>query len=423
MNPIIKITLGTALLAATLPAFGRIKDIHPEKLPQVSAVQKAYEDVGKVEDMVRQWSNQWGYDTPRKEVAALLNRSLGELQRAAAATPDNTELLLLTGLVAHYAYNLDVDKTHAIVVEVLNQVQTLSPKDPRGLWFLGMHECQTFLMQDGMRKFLTLETAYPWKDLPATFWDDYLECSVQANMPAHGLRAADHALALNAGPWSYRNIYIQILRERVKQPEPSADYPAKQVWNAQPSDAKVTFTDTMHGFAILASGNWKTSIPDIKHGLATAQLEIGPYTGNGDNVVPNILVLARKPKIGETLEEFLKSFLRDQSYQPAPATACPVQECLAVEALKPKAYGKDGDGHGLFVAFKHEAPEYPGLIFEQPAAPPQRKPGKVQYFHPPETMQRLDGPIYYLVMLDTAESVRDKAIVDFESFLKDMQVE
>jgi hypothetical protein len=424
MNSFVKVAAwSAALFAMASPAFGRVKDIHPEKLPQVPAVQQAYQDVDKVEDMVRQWSDKWRYDTPKKKVALQLKKDLSELQKAAAAAPDNTELLLLTGLVAHYAYNLDVENAHDIVVKMLNQAQALAPNDPRGPWFLAIHECQTFLMLDGMKKFLAVEQVHEWRELPANFWDDYLECSVQANMPAHGLRAADHILALKGGPSPLRDIYIRILQERITQSDPSTDYTAKQVWTARQSDAKVAFTDTMHGFAFVAPENWKTSIPDIKNGLAVVQFETGPYAGNGDQVIPNILILARPPKTGEGLEDFLKSFLANQSHEPVQAISCPVQECLAVEALKPKAYGKAGDGHGFFVAFKRNAPEYPGLIFEQPSEPPKGEPGKVQYYHPNETMHRLSGPIYYLVLLDTAASVRDKAMTDFESFLKSMQLE
>jgi len=91
-----------ALLIA-IPAFAGLHDIHPEKLPQTPEVQKAYADLVKLEPMVETWSPTWRYETPKADVAALLKTSQGRLQEALAATPDNEELLLIYGLVAHYA--------------------------------------------------------------------------------------------------------------------------------------------------------------------------------------------------------------------------------------------------------------------------------------------------------------------------------
>ena len=86
-----------------------VKDIRMEKLPPDVRGAKAYADVLNVEPMVKQWSDQWHYDVAKTTVAIGLKQALEDLQKAMVSAPTNEELLLLTGLTAHYAYNLDVD--------------------------------------------------------------------------------------------------------------------------------------------------------------------------------------------------------------------------------------------------------------------------------------------------------------------------
>jgi hypothetical protein len=63
------------------------------------------------------------------------------------------------------------------------------------------------------------------------------------------------------------------------------------------------------------------------------------------------------------------------------------------------------------------------LLFEEPAEPEAPKDGKTSYFHPRERLRRMDGTLYYLVMLDTADSVLDDAKKDYDTFLQSLQAE
>src|SRR5271157_5307321 len=100
------------LLAALLSAgsgYGQLTQIHPEKLPQVERVKTAYSRVLPVESMARSWSPKWTYETPKERVVTILTSSLKDLQSAEVSASDNAELFLLAGLVAHLAYNVDVE--------------------------------------------------------------------------------------------------------------------------------------------------------------------------------------------------------------------------------------------------------------------------------------------------------------------------
>jgi hypothetical protein len=140
---VIKFSRSLAMLVmslAALPAEAAVKDIHAEKLPQDPAIHAAYADVASLEAMARVWSSEWRYPTPKPEVAARLTASLAQFQKSLVSAPDNEELLLLTGLVAHYAYNVDVESAFQVAIECLASAQKLAPRDDRPQWFLGIHQ-------------------------------------------------------------------------------------------------------------------------------------------------------------------------------------------------------------------------------------------------------------------------------------------
>jgi hypothetical protein len=47
----------------------------------------------------------------------------------------------------------------------------------------------------------------------------------------------------------------------------------------------------------------------------------------------------------------------------------------------------------------------------------------VQAYHPGQIQQRIPGKLYYLVLLDTAASIEEPAMKDFDFFLANLTVE
>jgi hypothetical protein len=76
------------------------------------------------------------------------------------------------------------------------------------------------------------------------------------------------------------------------------------------------------------------------------------------------------------------------------------------------------------VIFERDEPEFPGLIFESPQGPPQPKAGAGPVaYHPSQIQQRIPGKLYYVVLLDTAASIEEPALKDFDFFLQNLTVE
>lgn len=85
--------------------------------------------------MTKEWHDVWRFPTPKEKVALLLEKSLNELRRAAVAEGSNAELWLLSGLVAHYAYNVDVEGSYELAMKSFDVAKKLAPDDYRSSWF------------------------------------------------------------------------------------------------------------------------------------------------------------------------------------------------------------------------------------------------------------------------------------------------
>lgn len=398
------------------PLHAGIAAIHKDKLPQDASVLSAYEDIKALEPYVKSWSPQWTHPIAKESAVARLQSSMAALQKAAAAAPESEELQLLLGLCAHYAYNVDEGSAFEVAVAGFEKAGKLTPVDLRPDWFLGTHYCQSLETKQGMERFLAIEARSVPSELPVAFWDDYMNCATVTNMPAHVLRAASNAAA--AGASDDREFLVSVARKRTLPVDAEAEYEAKRAWSYQQVNDGYRFLNSACGMEISSKAEWQISFPPLQKGTCVAQIKVGPY----NSITPNLLLLARQAKPGETLADFLQSFLAEKPSKPSEAPACPVSKCLAIESLVPGMYKDAGDGLGLLAAFERDAPRFPGILFEQPWAPPKDKEG-LKFYHPDEALQRMPGKLYYLVLLDTATSVKDQARADYTEFLKSMRVE
>ena len=411
-----------AVLLAAAPAIASLSDIHIEKLPQQDSVREAMAEASAVAQFAQSWSDKWHYQTPKDQVASQLRDSLDKLQKAIAAAPDNPELLLLTGLVAHYAYNVDVEDAYDLAVKSYQQARQLAPDDYRAEWFLGIHECEGAQVNPGMKLLMGLEDHWAWNRLPADFWGDYMFCASVANMPSHLLRAGDHLAKLHAPTSEVIDFLVDTARKRYQAPDLDATYSKEQVWESHQVESRWVFTSYMCGFAFSPLGEWRMKLMTQK-GTCAVQLGTGPHPSRAGDIKPTLLILARQPKPKETLSDFLHSFAHDPAAKPIAVPRCLSGQSLSAEVTRPNAYGAAGNGYGLWLAFERPAPEFPGLLFERPAGPEAPKDGKVSYFHPNERIHRLEGTLYYLVLLDTPDSVLNEAKKDYDELLSHLVVE
>jgi hypothetical protein len=403
----------------------QLHEIDPNKLPQDTAVQTTYQKLVPMEQYAQAWSNVWRYTIPKKQVAAEFTSGLDELTKAAKTAPDNRELQLLTGLVAHLAYNLDVEKAYQPAVGLLTKAAEEDPTDVRGDWFLGIHLCQADLMDKGMDRLLSVEARQPWQKLPIDFWADYMTCSTVALMPAHTLRAIDHAIQLGSPAEGFQQMK-EIAEKRYKSSEPDVPYAKGDVWQADQAKDDFTFTNYLCGFAFQARANWGVGIQDVNKNTCVAQLEPPAYPARHGSSSPTVLVLARLAKSGESLADFTQGFLEGK-YPGAVHTQpvrCPADTCQSFEITKMDMYPDQGGARLLAVTFERDMPQYDGLLLERPSQPPKgNAKDKVTFYHPEERFRRFPGKMYYLVILDSNASIFEPAKRDFDFVLNSLAVE
>jgi hypothetical protein len=135
-------------------------------------------------------------------------------------------------------------------------------------------------------------------------------------------------------------------------------------------------------------------------------------------------MLVQQPKENETLQEFSKKFLKSGMFEPFTPARCPAATCIALKGVQPGMYKDDGDGHGRIVIFERDQPEFPGLTFEVPLSMPKSDAKESTHaYHPGQIQQRIPGKLYYVVLLDTAASIEEPAMKDFDFFLTNLTVE
>jgi len=419
------VLLFALLLSVPIPyTFADIAAIHANMLPQETAVLAALDDAKLLEPYSHAWTNNWKYPVSKEDAAARLEKDLGFLNLAVKNHPDNAELLLLTGLIARYAYNLDVPGSYDTAMSVLGHAQNLAPSDMRAPWFRATLLCQTTQPKAGADEFLFIEGGHAWDQLPVAFWDDYMGCASVTSMPAHILRATDHLAQLHAPSSEMRNFLANGARKRFDPFDAKKEYQPKEVWRGANTGENAEFTSTTCGVRIRAHGDWSINQLGLTKGSCVAYFSTGPYKATAHNLRPSVVLIVKQPEENETLAEFSKKFLKDGKFQSFALLQCPAATCIAMKGVQPGMYGKDGDGHGRIVVFERNQPDFPGLMFESPLEMPKpdATEGK-QFYRPSQIQQRIPGKLYYLVMLDAAASIEEPALKDFDFFLDGLTVE
>jgi hypothetical protein len=405
--------------------YAQLAQINPAKLPQDERVKTAYSKVLRVESLARNWSPNWAFDTPKEQVVSIITSSLQDLRSAETAAPENAEAFLLTGLVAHLAYNVDVEEAYQTAVQSLEYAHKLAPGDYRPEWFLGMLRCQSNGINEGMEQLLSLENQIPWQQLPVDFWDDYISCSISSNMPAHTLRAVSRAEHLGASPTRHSSL-VDIANKRYKLTDEDTTYLAHDAWQATEGEGdKVQFRSQLCGLGFSAHSNWHMDIRDVAKGTCVAMIETGPYPSRSGHSSPTLLVLTRAAKSQEMLDDFVHSFVKKYpSARQVIPPSCPSDKCVGFEVVTNAMYQSEGGGHFLVVGFAGQPTDFPGLLFETPDAPPKSESGnQVKYYRATEKLHRFPGVLYTVVELDSNDSIFEKAATDFQYLLKSIQLD
>jgi len=301
----------------------------------------------------------------------------------------------------------------------------MAPGDLRVGWYRATLHCQSTEIVEGIEGFLALEAAGAREHLPAAFWDDYMECALLSNMPAHVLRAASYVEKSHAPQSDRGKAYIKIAHQRLVPFDPQKKYEPSDVWlGPDPAGNIEELTGESFGAQLKVHSDWEKADFQLQGDKGMVLFCSGPYPAKKGTLRPCILLLVQQAKPGQTIEQFAASFGRDGTFVPYTPARCPAERCIAEKGNQPGMYHENGDGHGRIVCFEREQPEFPDLIFESPSALPHKE-GKTgpETFDFTPIQQRMPGKLFYLVLLDTAASIEEPAMKDFDFFLENLTVE
>ena len=412
----------TAALLATTSASAQLREIDRSKLPPDPTIQHVYEDLLPIEDFARTYESTWRFPTPRTEVLDRLRSDLGLLQSAQKTHPENSELQLLTGLIAHLAYNLDFQEAYEPAMKLLG---SLAPKDYRAAWFLGIHRCQSNDTIGGMNQLLSVEAATP--KLPGDFWQDYANCAGVTFMPVHAIRAYDLADAANGGPVDAQ--LEEIARNRINPTSNSATYTDRQAWSEIETGKTSRFTSSLCGVSFETPTDDAVQIGSkIEHGSCYAGVETPRYKTRTQPSSATMSLHADPASPGETIASFARNYLNKPDFAGAKNKTdlpCPTRECLAYELITNNVYYLQGGAHALLLFFSSEPPQYPGLKLETPIALPKPNPkdSGPAFYRPEKTLQRLPGTRFFVAILDANADIYTPSRADFDTFLRSIVVD
>lgn len=421
--------LAALLFFFTTPAISQIRQIDRTKLPQNAAVQSAYSDLLPIDQFARTSEANWRYPIPKEQVSSRFRKALHTLEQAQEQTPDNKELQLLTGLVAHLASNLGIEEAYDLA---LTYLQPQAKDDFRAAWFLGIHECQSNFSVAGMQQLLRVEAST--KSLPASFWQDYANCANTTNMPVHAIRAYDNARKSPDGlPVNEQNNQLeQIARNRIKPSSDTASYPPKEAWHPEKTVGGVRFTSSVCGQSFLTRATSIVKLGDTVNGMCLVTINSEQYPSRYGPSSASILLLTQSARPGESLEAFSQRVLEAQQllkdpHHPEKASItgvpCPVANCLSFDIVSDKLYKAEGGAHVLAVFFQSDQPSYPGLRLETPQPMPKVSSTSGQPVTPEPTLQRFNGTLYTFVSLDANHDIYPRSRADLDDLLKSLIVD
>ena len=140
---------------------------------------------------------------------------------------------------------------------------------------------------------------------------------------------------------------------------------------------------------------------------------------------PTISLFVERPGKDESLQDFLLKYGM-KGYRPVPdsISLCPVANCISEKIVPEDGLAKPDEYESHVILFERNAPEFPGLVLEEPS-PPNLKgaPEGPNLFHPDQILRRAPGKLYYAIYLNFKPSNESVARKDFEFLLLNMRVD
>jgi|GEM_PF-5735358 len=174
-------------------SFAAVSDIDFSKMSGIPQAEDLKKNASELEPLAKEWSSEWKHDVPKEQAIELAKKTIALADDVIKDKPDHAEMLIFKGMMAHYAYNLDLQEYNDIAEKSFKAAQALLPDDIRPRWFLGKHYTLSARPALGMQTITPIIKKNAPEQLPARFWEDYAFCAYLAAMPSSALMGIDYS--------------------------------------------------------------------------------------------------------------------------------------------------------------------------------------------------------------------------------------
>jgi hypothetical protein len=407
------------LLALSLTALTVQANIANIDFVKVTKDKTLLAELGFVKDNLSyyyHWSAQWEHDITRVELIAKLE---GIYTTSQAKGIKGAELHLLLGDLSHYMYNLEADKYYQIAVGHYTDAAKSAPKDYRTGWFLANHYATSNNPMLAVTTFKKTEKLLPAKP-SADFWEEYAYCTALANMPSHSLYAMSKSQEITGKQGNMEKQLGMIVQKNIQMLDRNKEYEATDIWDAtegQPAN----FTCRPLGLSVAIDSTWGINIPGYQN-RSGAFIVFPPKikSKSGKEISYTVGILMHTANDDEKLEDYVTGFDGgggEGSKRKKIQFSTRYANIVAYEITNPNDYADMGGGHFYLVGVEREAPDFPGLLLEQPKEIPGKS-GEMQFFSPGKSQERFGNRIFYAFMLDTCEDIHTDSLAVFKDFFE-----
>lgn len=402
--------------------FSNINSIDLEKIRYLEIIQKDLDFVIENQEIFNHWSKDWTYEVSKEESLARLVK----IYDVSANRAQNVEEWLLTGMLAHFRYNLNDEDQFLVAESAFQKAIDLDTSNYKSYWFLGNHYAHSAKPTDAMiNLFLAEKLNSNIKEVG--FWHDYTFASYTASMFSHAKKGLDTSIFLGT-PSPYDETIRNVLAEKLKIPDLEKEYKVTDLWDYQPRGTKRNFISRALGIRFSIDSTWSYNI--YKFSKQTAAIMIQPTAEKNSKETAidyTIMLMIRVANENEPLEDLVNKMVAKYTNKKTTNRFDDLNPSFAYEVFDKDMYPNIGGAHINFIALEKSKPNYPGLLLENakelPNSTGDDSDSSLSIYSVTSNFNRFEEKIQYLIILDTCEDIYDKSLKAMVDFLKTLVIE
>lgn len=393
--------------------YSNINSINLDKISFHKEIKSELDFIITNQHFYNHWMPQWNYEYSKSDALNMLKKVYKICQEKAASFDE----LLLTGEIAHYQYNLSQEKKGADAIKFYKSAIKSEPYNYKGYWFLANHFSHAANRDSSVFYFKKAESLNLHINESA-FWEEYAFAFYLASMPSHTIKAMDKSKTILKEPGYTETVLGNGIRQKLKIPSKDSIYSMEDIWGYNENTKIPSFVCRAMGIKMEAAPEWDVKLTGLKNQSTFALVSPNREANTkGDKINYSIAIIAHVAKEGETLESYIQKLTSKYSDINKFSGLNELSPQISYEIYDTTMYTSFGGGHMHIIGFEKNKPEYPGLLIESPLNLSSNANSDQAFYKTNSTYTRVNGKIYYAVVLDTCADIYLKSFRVFEDFL------